>query len=328
VSSGGIEYVLDSGTASGTSVRSGGREFVSSGGAASSATVLSGGADYVYAGASAVGTIVRNGGKELVSSGGAASGTVVASGGIQDLRTSGTADATQVESGGAEVVSSGGTASGVTVSSGGDLEVASGGAVVISGAGTLAGSLTGAGAIVESGGGDLVLSGLGAAFRGQAVISGGTIELSTSGALGKGSVVFAGAARSSVLRIDAADAPAAGGVFADTLSNFSASIDEIDLRGVAYVSAASATLAGAELVLTDGGHSYRFDLAGAVGSAFTVTSDGFGGTLIEPRAGVFTQAAAALAPTNAASLPAGSSGTSDRTIALFDATRSVRGPHE
>jgi hypothetical protein len=87
-----------------------------------------------------------------------------------------------------------------------------------------------------------------------------------------------------VLQIDAADAPAAGGTFADIISNFNGANEEIDLPSIAYVSGASATVVGHTLVLKDGGKSYTFDIAGAVAGAYPVTSDGHGGTLIDPRA--------------------------------------------
>jgi hypothetical protein len=58
------------------------------------------------------------------------------------------------------------------------------------------------------------------------------------------------------------------------------------------------------LVLTDGGETYKFKLAGSVAGAYTVFSDGHGGTLIDPPApdpavARFTQAAAAFAPSDA-----------------------------
>jgi hypothetical protein len=50
------------------------------------------------------------------------------------------------------------------------------------------------------------------------------------------------------------------------------------------------------LTLSDGGHAYAFNLAGAVGSSFSVTSDSHGGTLIEVGVAGMAQAAAAMAP--------------------------------
>jgi hypothetical protein len=58
------------------------------------------------------------------------------------------------------------------------------------------------------------------------------------------------------------------------------------------------------LVLSDGGATYKFKLAGGTG-AYTVVGDGHGGTLIDPPAldaavARFAQAAAAFAPSDAA----------------------------
>jgi hypothetical protein len=105
---------------------------------------------------------------------------------------------------------------------------------------------------------------------------------------------------SAVLQIDAADAPAAGGTFANVISNFSSAHEDIDLSSIAFVSGASATVVGATLVLTDGGKTYTFKLGGGIGGAYPVLSDGHGGTLIDPRALAFAHAAAAFAPSDAA----------------------------
>jgi fibronectin-binding autotransporter adhesin len=266
VSSGGVDYVLASGTTTGTVVSRGGKELISSSGGASSTRVLSGGLAYVYSGGVAAGDIVSLGGTETIYAGGVATGLSVLSGGV----------------------------------------VVDDGEARYAGAGTLDGRLDGSGSVVEAGAGDLTLSGYGAEFSGRAVISGGTLELETAGALGTGSVQFvAPATGSAVLQIDAADAPTAGGTFANTLSNFSGAEEAIDLRSLAFVSGASATVSGAVLVLSDGGKTYRFDLAGTTATTYAVTSDGHGGTLIDtpaidPKVVAFNQAAAAFAPSDSA----------------------------
>jgi autotransporter passenger strand-loop-strand repeat protein len=208
---------------------------------------------------------------------------------------SGVAYAETLSSGGAETIYAGGAAIGLTVLSGATL--IDNGEVRIGGAATLDGTLLGSGSIVNAG--DLMLGGSGAAFSGQALIEGGTVELATCGAIGTGSVQFIEPATgSAVLQIDAADAPAAGGTFANTLSNFSGANEDVDLRSLAYVAGAAATVSGSTLVLTDGGKTYKFNVAGTTG-AYTVTSDGRGGTLIDPEAVAFTHAAAAFAPSDA-----------------------------
>jgi autotransporter passenger strand-loop-strand repeat protein len=223
-----------------------------------------------------------------------------------------------ISGGGGEIVSSGGAAADTTVLSGGRATIYAGGAAIglgvraggvlvdegevrIGGAATLDGTLTGSGAIVQTLAGDLVLGAAGTDFSGRVVTEGGTIELASAGAIGTGVAQFVEPATgSAVLQIDAADAPAAGGTFANTIEGFSGVHEQIDLRNLAFVAGASAKVVGSTLVLTDGGKTYSFKLAGGAADAFSVLSDGHGGTLIDPKAAAFTQAAAAFAPTDAA----------------------------
>jgi hypothetical protein len=217
-------------------------------------------------------------------------------------------------------------ASGVALLSGGVL--IDDGKVRNLGSGTLAGTLSGSGSLVETGSGVLLLSGSGAAFSGQLAIEGGTVELATSGALGTGFPDFAEPSTgSAVLQIDAADAPAAGGTFADIISNFSGADDDIDLRSVAYVAGASATVSGSTLALTDGGATYSFTLAGSIAGAYAVTSDGQGGTLIDPRVALFAQAAAVLAPSGAVQTALVSSASPIGLTPLLLATTSAGAAH-
>ena len=155
---------------------------------------------------------------------------------------------------------------------------------------------------METAGGDLLLGCDGIEFGGKAVISGGTIELGASRALGSGYVAFvAPASGSAVLQLDAAAVPTVGATLANTLSDFSASGEVADLAALAYVSGASATLSGATLTLTDGTRNYGFHVAGAkAAGAYQVTSDGHGGTEIA----ALIEVAAAFAPA-----PAGSAAT-------------------
>jgi len=269
--------------ASGDIVESGGKEAIRSGGAASAVQVLSGGTLYVLASATATDTVVSGGGKEQISSGGVAVETTMLSGGVEYISSGGLANHGVVSSGGVEAIYSGGTAADLTLLSGG--VVIDNGQVRVAGAGTLAGILSGSGEITQLGGGDLLISGVGAAFKGRAVISGGTIELATAGALGAGSVTFVEPTTgSAVLQIDAGDAPTAGGTFANVISNFSGANEDIDLRSIAFVAGATATVMGSPLVLSDGGNTYTFNIAGSTAGAYPVLSDGHGGTLIDPRA--------------------------------------------
>jgi autotransporter passenger strand-loop-strand repeat protein len=277
---------------------------------------------------------VLSGGTQYVQGSGAVSGTVLESGAVAYVSSAGVAAAATVSSGGKLIVFSGGTADGLALGAGGQLT--DDGQVVFSGAGTLAGTLLGTGFIAESGGGDLVLSGDGAKFAGGAVVSGGTIELATADALGSGYVELESPATgSAVLQIDAADAPAAGGTFANVISNFNAAGEDIDLRSIAFVAGASATVVGTDLVLTDGGHTYTFELAGGAAGAYPVLSDGHGGTLIDPTAAAshkaldpkvlaFAHAAAAFAPSDAANTALLSSTSSVGQTPFAHAAASVR----
>jgi autotransporter passenger strand-loop-strand repeat protein len=321
VSSGGGEYVFKSGLSEDAILLSAGAAYVSSGGVALSATVSAGGALYVSAGGEADATALRGGGTEIVRLGGLASATrVVAGGGLQislggiasatklvggaeTIMTGGVAFGTQVLSGGLEGVAAGGNTISATISSGGTLSVAAGGmareakllaggvmvvagSATWSGNATLAGVLSGAGALVEAGVGTLVVSALATAFTGQVVADGGTVELAAASGLGGGSFDFANTAAKKTLRIDAADRPANGGVFATTLVDFdSSSATYVDLAGQAFVAGAKATLSGHTLTLIDGSYSATFTLSGTGASKYAVYSDGAGGTLIRAAAG-------------------------------------------
>jgi autotransporter passenger strand-loop-strand repeat protein len=318
-SAGGEGVVSSGGVASAITILAGGKEAIDVGGRAVNATVRAGGIDYVLASGSTTGTVVSSGGYELVSSGGVASATRVQSGGLAYINASGVAVGAVVSSGGAETISAGGIASGLSLLAGG--VVVDNGEIGFGGAAALDGTLKGSGSIVQAAAGDLVLSGTGAGFSGDAVISGGTIELAAAAALGTGRVTFIEPATgSAVLQIDAADAPAAGGTFANVISNFSGAREDIDLRSIAYVAGASATIVDSTLVLTDGGKTYKFNVAGTTG-AYTVTSDGRGGTLIDPPdingdVARFAQTAAAFAPLDSAKLAAVSA-TSPTAETLF-----------
>jgi autotransporter passenger strand-loop-strand repeat protein len=360
VSSGGIEYVLASGTTTATVVSAGGYERVSSGGSASRTTVASAGRLYVYSdgvasvitvssggaltvlsGGAASGAVLSSGGEEVVSSGGDGFATTISSGGKAAIYAAGTAVGTTLLSGGLEYILSGAGAEETVVSSGGDEVVSSGGGALgltlraggtviddgrmrYGGVGSLDGSLEGSGSIAQTAAGDLVLSGAGAAFSGRAVIEAGTIELATAGALGTGTVQFVEPSTgSAVLQIDAADAPVAGGTFANTLYEFNGANEDIDLRSIAFVSGAKAKIVGSTLVLTDGGKTYTFNVGGTTAGAYPVLSDGHGGTLIDPKAATLTQAIAAFAPPSAATAGPISRTTSSAETPFLHATASV-----
>ena len=142
---------------------------------------------------------------------------------------------------------------------------------------TFAGTLSGSGSLVKSGAGTLVLNGTESAFTGGLAISGGALELATSGGL-VAPVTFSGASTIAKLKIDAADRPGPGTTFADALVDFDNSMDRVDLAGLAYTAGATATVSGSTLTLSDGGKTYKFTLQGTISAAYKVISDGAGGT--------------------------------------------------
>jgi autotransporter-associated beta strand protein len=154
---------------------------------------------------------------------------------------------------------------------------------------TLAGTLAGSGTLLKASRGTLVLSGTESAFTGSVAISGGVVELASSGGL-HAAITFSGAKTVAELKVDAADQPVAGSTFADALVNFDNSLDKLDLSGLAYVSGATATVSGSTLTLSDGGKTYKFTLGGTKPAAYQAISDGAGGTEI-----VCTAAAAQVA---------------------------------
>jgi autotransporter passenger strand-loop-strand repeat protein/autotransporter-associated beta strand protein len=252
---------------------------------------------------------------------GAVTAARVLSGGTLRVGGGATATLTTVSSGGVFQVLSGGEASQTNLRAGAKLTA--NGSVLETGNRSFNGTIAGFGDIIKTGGGDLVLDAANSAFTGQAIISGGTICLSHAGALGTGSVLFASAGTSETLLIEASDAPAAGGTFANTISGFSGANEALDLRSIAFVAGATATVSSETLTLSDGGHSYGFNLAGAIGANFTVTSDGHGGTLINPTAAMFVQATAGFAAPKGGTLSPVSSGGTSGYVALVNATGSA-----
>jgi hypothetical protein len=77
------------------------------------------------------------------------------------------------------------------------------------------------------------------------------------------------------------------------------------------------------LALTDGGKTYAFDVAGTTAAGYQAVSDGHGGTLIETKATLFAQAAAAFAPATAAKTALVSSGSPTAQTPFAHATASA-----
>jgi autotransporter passenger strand-loop-strand repeat protein len=168
--------------------------------------------------------------------------------------------------GGVELVSSGVAVQGTVVSGGGTLLLSGG---------------TDEGATVSSGG-TLTVSSGGTAVT--AAIDGGLVLLASGGSA-LGGLTFSGSG--GVLQIDASTSGAL--LPAAPISNF-AQGDAIDLRGVAFVSGATATVgSGSVLTVSDGGHSYTLMLnAGAnlAPNTYVVSGDGSGGSIVTVLSGI------------------------------------------
>jgi autotransporter passenger strand-loop-strand repeat protein len=282
---GDVLTLLSGGSAVGTHVTSGYATLLVDAGAATSDTVLAGVGAVEQLLGSARATTISAGGAEYVASGGLTVLTQVKRGGLESVLGGATASAAVVSSGGDLTVAAGGRARNASVLAGGVL-VDNGAAVWVgAGVSTFAGVLSGSGNLYEGGPGTLVLSGDQSAFSGEAIISGGTIELASASGLGAAALDFAGTARQT-LKIDAADRPSSGQTFATALIDFdSSSATYVDLTGLAFVAGAKATISGSTLTLTDGAYAASFTLSGHAASKYAVFSDGAGGTIIRAAVG-------------------------------------------
>ena len=290
--------ILSGGTASATGIWGfdGGTQIVSAGGTALATHVgenHGAGGQFIYSGGVASNTSVD--GWQTIFSGGLAVSTtlngVSATQGVETVESGGVASATTVISGGATIsILAGGTVIGLTNPAGAAL--IDNGVAIVSSAVTFAGTLTGAGQIIEEGGGALALGGSATGFSGEVVISGGGVELVTSNGAGSGSFDFEAPSAAISLKIDGAAAPAIGGTFANTLVDFNATNESVDLASIVYSAGASVSVAGGVLTLSDGGHAYKFNLGGMVATSYGVTSDSGTGTLITVQVGGFAQAIA------------------------------------
>ncbi len=287
--------VLSGGTAVGTTVEGYGALFVSSGGYASGTVVGSGGVEQVSAGGVASGSVVSLGGQEAV--GGTALGTVVS--GTQTVLAGGSAFGTVVSNGselvdsggvtsnaylggqvggsylaGQEAVSSGGLAVSTTVSADGDLEVGSGGTAlgaVVSGSEDVYGYASGS---VISGGIEAVYGG-GTAYA-TVIAASGTLDLTEDASAAQDGVTFAGADGELIVGVVGESSPTP----TTPVSGFAAT-DRIDLMGVTYTSANTASFADGALTVSAGGQAYTLDLPDLPsGTAFALEPDSGGGTLV------------------------------------------------
>ncbi len=216
----------------------------------------------VSAGVSSGGLVVPNAGNVVVLSGGTISGTTLLSGATATISAGGSDLAGFVAHGASETVL--GSAAGDTID--GVQTLAAATAIVtgetIENGGTVA--VTTPGAVASSvqvnSGGMLTVSGH--AFATNAVINGGAIILQTADATVSNAIAFSGS--NDVLRI--ASASLAGDGVTAVISNFG-STDIIDERGIGLSNTFSTTISGGNVVavLSSGGVSESFAFAGSAG---------------------------------------------------------------
>lgn len=127
------------------------------------------------------------------------------------------------------------------------------------------------------------------------------------------------------MQIDTADNPAAGSTWSSTLSNFDRVYDALDLRGIAFVSGATAVLSGSTLVVTNGGAVYDFTLAGTAAKTYEVTADVSGGALI--KANTTSTVTLALTPSMTATPLGGSEVRFVQALAAFSTGAVAHGGH-
>jgi autotransporter passenger strand-loop-strand repeat protein len=276
LANGGTEIVSSGGTASVTVVSSGATLEVLAGGSAGSTTVLSGGTFIVLSGGTATSTVISSGGqgsvKLVVSNGLVSSGLVANSVTSIYVQGGGVVSGTIVASGGTEVISAQGSDLGTVVNAGG-YELISGLSIsaVVSGGAMIQGGTTSGLTVAGTGSVGVQNAILGFSVLSNTTITGqGTLTVADGTDLA-GSVTFGG---SGSLVIDSTDMPFA------TLSGFTAT-NSLDLAAVSFSTSATTNFSDGSLVITEGGQNYILQFGGTYAtSAFTVASDGSGGTLV------------------------------------------------
>ena len=336
---GGLQTVH--GVALRTTVSSGGEESVlGSSAIAENCVVLSGGLLSIDNLASASKDVVSSGGILQLGAVVVSSGTTITVGpaaahttvdGVTVLSGATVSyESAAVLSGGKAIVTSGASVADFTTLRGGIL--VDDGSVTLHEGDMLGGTLSGSGVIEIEGnvGRPVIKVGIASTFTGQVDIdSSAVLELTSPGALGRGSIAFTSAFALEGLQIGAPSQPVSSGTFANTLMDFDSPYDQIDLAGVAFTSGATANVHGTTLTLTDGGYVASFNLSGTVATHYQVTSDYQSGTYIMPVASgadALTQAAASFGASPAAVTPLGGHEVQSATVDLTAET-AARGGH-
>ena len=251
--SGGVQTVFASGTATSSFVAVAGRLVLSAGGTASAAQVTSGGMVTVTSGGIVSGNIIANGGVQVVSAGAVDSNTQVTDNGIERVMAGAVASRTVLIYSGGVTVSSGGTTSTVAggfqlVSSGGSAVQTqnSGGTLRVLDGGTAISAAIGSQEIVYAGGTDIgatITPGLGQGLAASQTVSGGNVSNATVSAGGY-QVVLGGNVTGTTV--------SSGG----TLSLTAGTLTGISILsgGLAFISAAESamTISGATIIVSGG----------------------------------------------------------------------------
>lgn len=232
-------------------VQSGGTLDVLSGGTVSGAVIEGGASEIIGSGGVDVSATVDNGGFQDVY--GSAIGALILAGGSQSVEAGGSASDTMLDGVAMQTVSSGGTATGTVVSAGDEQIVLSGGVAI---------------ATTVSGGGSEIVAAGGTASG--ATIVGGLVDLQ-GGAAFSGTFGFVGPG--GVLEFDSAAVSATAPITGFGLG------DALDLRGMPFNSALSASVQNGALSVSSNGVTVdQLILSGVANGPLLVTSDGAGGT--------------------------------------------------
>jgi autotransporter passenger strand-loop-strand repeat protein len=289
--------------------------YVSAGATSTGLEISNGETLYVLSGGTAVSTTVTTGGYELVS-GGKTVGTVVSSGGQEVVFSGGVTTSVAVSAGGIEYVLSGGTAFDTTVSSGGSASDIPAGvfvSTVVSDGGTEYVNGTARGTIVSSGGLEDVTAG---GTADTIVLSAGGAALLEESSVASGAIIFAGSGAD--LRVGGnslGDGPIVASV---TVSGFVHNTT-IDLTGVPYDSAGTATLLGGdELRVIESTMTLDIQVSDpnyTSATTFTLASDGSGGSKITTDAACYR--AGTRIRTDRGEVPVEALGIGDRVLSAF-----------
>jgi hypothetical protein len=170
--------------------------------------------------------------------------------------------------------------------------------------------------VTVTGGGTLILSGTNT-YTGGTTIDAGILEIASATNIGSGAVTFS--AGNTTLQIDGV--LVSGSTFANVITGFG-SFGTIDLRGVAYVAGAMASVSGTTLTLIDGTDIQHFTLSSALadGTLFQTMPDSSNGTEFS----VACYCPGTLIRTDRGERPVEDLAIGDRVVTLFCGVQPIR----